>query len=238
MIVLVEVFEDLSTVYLVCGSDQSIITCKLIMNKELEHLWGEVSLTKEEQTEVVVDHKWLEELREVGKNCLVGKLALNKRVNMEVMKTYGNSPLECLLGRWGPGNFKGNEKPNEVNLQWCPFWVQIHGLLLGLMSGKIGTILGESIGDVEEINADEEQMAWGRYLRVRVAINISKPLKRGSTIAVEGKGNTLAIFKYEKLPDFCYVCGCLDYQELKCDEVITVKKQEGSKERIRSMDEH
>ena len=42
------------------------------------------------------------------------------------------------------------------------------------MIGKICTVLGESIGDVDEIDTDEEQMAWGRYLRVRVAINISR----------------------------------------------------------------
>ncbi|XWS59046.1 hypothetical protein CRYUN_Cryun08bG0087600 [Craigia yunnanensis] len=54
-------------------------------------------------------------------------------------------------------------KPDEVNLTWCPFWVQIHRLPLGLMTGKIGTVLGELIGDVEEIDAEEEQIAWGHF---------------------------------------------------------------------------
>ncbi|XWS60869.1 hypothetical protein CRYUN_Cryun07bG0074700 [Craigia yunnanensis] len=56
------------------------------MNEELEHLWEELSLTEEEQNEVVVKNDWLEEAKRVGKNFLVGKLMLNKRVNVEVMK--------------------------------------------------------------------------------------------------------------------------------------------------------
>ena len=50
-----------------------------MMNEELEHLWGKLSLM-----EVVVEQDWIEE--EVGRNCLIGKSVLNRRVNMEVMK--------------------------------------------------------------------------------------------------------------------------------------------------------
>ena len=35
---------------------------------------------------MVVEKDWFEEVRKVRKNCLVGKLVLNKRVNVEVMK--------------------------------------------------------------------------------------------------------------------------------------------------------
>ena len=209
-----------------------------MMNEELEQMWGKLSLTEAEQTEVVLDEEWLEEVKEVERNCLVGKLVLNRRINLEVMKnvlssiwklSYGMSIREVgcrlfifhfeenlekervlLRQPWSfnkslqvLGNFEGHEKPEEVKLQWCPFRVQIHGLPLGLMTAKIGTVLGESIGDVEEVDVDEEQMAWGCYLCVRVAINISKPLKTGRKIAVEGKDSMLAVFKYEKLFDFC-----------------------------------
>ena len=52
------------------------------MTDELENLWGKLSLTEEELTEVCVEQDWLEEIKEVGKNCLIGKLLLNKRVNI------------------------------------------------------------------------------------------------------------------------------------------------------------
>ncbi|XWS46765.1 hypothetical protein CRYUN_Cryun14cG0096100 [Craigia yunnanensis] len=56
------------------------------MTDELENLWGKLSLTEEELTEVVIEQDWIVEAKEVRKNCLIGKLLLNKRVNMEAMK--------------------------------------------------------------------------------------------------------------------------------------------------------
>ena len=90
----------------------------------------------------------------------------------------------------------------------------------GLMTGKIGTILGESIGEVEEVDMEGEQMAWGRYLRLRVVVNITKPLKRGSKLAVASQGSVIVVFKYERLLDFYYICGRLDHQELDYDDVV------------------
>ena len=78
---------------------------------------------------------------------------------------------------------------------------------------KIRAVLGEFIGDVEEVETDNDQDAWGRYLKVRVSLNVSKPLKRGKMIPVAGGGKTLATFRYERLSDICYVCGRMDHQD-------------------------
>ena len=50
--------------------------------------------------------------------------------------------------------------PSQVRLTWsgARFWVQIHGLQLGLMNEKVGTILGEAIGDVN--------MEWCSFLGI------------------------------------------------------------------------
>ena len=53
--------------------------------------------------------------------------------------------------------------------------------------------------------------------------NITKPLKKGSKVAVAGQGSKLAIFKYKRISNFCYVCGCLNHPELDCDEVDCLK---------------
>ena len=96
-------------------------------------------------------------------------------------------------------------------MDWCPFRVQIHGLPLGVMNEKIGVLFGDALRDVEEVETDDAQIAWEKHLIVRVSINVMKPLKRGKMILVERNGKVLAMFRYERLPDFCYVCGRLDH---------------------------
>ena len=56
------------------------------MNEDLEKMWEKLSLTEAEQVEVVVEGNWLDEAREAGKHCLIGRLVLNKRVNLDAMK--------------------------------------------------------------------------------------------------------------------------------------------------------
>ena len=64
-----------------------------------------------------------------------------------------------------------------------------------------------------------------------VSINIYKPLKQGNEIAVTRGGSVLEIFKYERLLDFCYICGQLDHQELECDELVRLRKVWGKAKR-------
>ena len=37
--------------------------------------------------------------------------------------------------------FNGMSSSEEVNMDWCQFWVQVHGLLLGLMNEKLELLL-------------------------------------------------------------------------------------------------
>ena len=96
------------------------------------------------------------------------------------------------------------------------FRIQIHGLPLGLMMEKIGIVLGEVMGDIVEVETSDDKLAWGKWMRVRVIIDIKKPIKRGKIIIGADGKKFLALFKYERLPDFCYICGKLDHQELDC----------------------
>ena len=146
---------------------------------------------------------------------------------MEKKRVFVRQPWSFNKSLLVLANFEEHTKLEEVLLQWCPFRVQIHRLPLGLMTEKIGIILGETIGEVEEVDVEEGQMVWGRYLRVRVVINIKKPLKKGSKITIPGGDTVIAVIKYEKLPDFCYMCGCLDHQENDCDKVVSLLNEGG-----------
>ena len=230
------------------------------MSESLEELWSRLSLTEEEQNEVVVEKEWIDEASVVGKKCLLGKILLSRAVNIEAMRNvflkiwrlksdlsirevgdrlfllhfedelekdrvFQKQPWSFNKSLIVLNEFDGLTHPNTVNMEWCTFSVQIHGLPLDMMNERIGVVLGESIGDVEEMECDPKMVAWGRYLKVRVSINTSKSLRRGKMLSVPGGSKVLAMFRYEHLPDFCYVCGRLDHLEQDCDVVVRLKKE-------------
>jgi hypothetical protein len=53
---------------------------------------------------------------------------------------------------------------------------------------------------------DEDGTAFGRYIHIKVKLDIRKPLMRGVTIQLDEKGEKTAwcLLEYEFLPDFCY----------------------------------
>lgn len=109
----------------------------------------------------------------------------------------------------------GNEKIADLSLNEVPFWVQVHGLEIQLLTRYVGELLGNKIGRVIEVDCSANSIAWVRCLRVRVLLNVSRPLVRGTKIDFNGNVSVV-IFRYEKLSDFCYICGKLDHIEKDC----------------------
>jgi hypothetical protein len=61
-------------------------------------------------------------------------------------------------------------------------------------------------------------------LRIRVKLDLDKPLTRVVYVLV-GNGNREAFrVKYEKLPKFCAVCGLLGHIESECADGMHDKK--------------
>ncbi|KAK3198820.1 hypothetical protein Dsin_022235 [Dipteronia sinensis] len=57
----------------------------------------------------------------------------------------------------------------------------------------------------------------GKFMRVRVRINIKKPLKRWLRVDVLGDGSeTVMVLRYERLPNHCFKCGMVDHVTNVC----------------------
>jgi hypothetical protein len=67
------------------------------------------------------------------------------------------------------------------------FWVCMFNLPLACMSKEMGKRIGASVGTVEEVDVDEDGVGWGEYLRVRITLDLSKPLSRGCFIKIRDK---------------------------------------------------
>ncbi|KAL0431280.1 UNVERIFIED_CONTAM: hypothetical protein Sradi_0754000 [Sesamum radiatum] len=99
------------------------------------------------------------------------------------------------------------ENPMQVDLNWCEFYVHIHDLPLSKMNLEIATHVGIKIGRFIGMEDDEAGRAWGASLRIRVALNVNNLLRRALKLRTTGGDEQVVHFTYERLPNFCYLCG-------------------------------
>lgn len=74
--------------------------------------------------------------------------------------------------------------PKAVNFSYEPFWVQLHNIPLAGMIKEYGELIAFGIGKVLTVEVDHEGKGWGRCLRVRMEVDITKPLARGRWLRV------------------------------------------------------
>lgn len=104
--------------------------------------------------------------------------------------------------------FNGLTPPTQISFAQAAFWVRMYNLPLACMSTDIGLKIGSSVGVVEDVDVVDDGVGWGEFLRVRICLDLSKPLARGRMLKLRGDSVWVA-FQYEKLPKFCFRCGVI-----------------------------
>jgi hypothetical protein len=102
--------------------------------------------------------------------------------------------------------FDGSIPISQMQFTHSPFWVQVHEMPLLLMTKGIGEKIRMSLGRLVDVDVARDGIGWGRCLRIRMVINLTKPLDRGRALTLAGKSYWV-IFKYEKLSSLCFECG-------------------------------
>ena len=86
------------------------------------------------------------------------------------------------------------------------------------MTEEVGKDLGSKLG----IYIDLDRRSWlseqAKFMRIRVDIPIDKPLRRGANVVNSNGDKFWVIFKYERLPNFCFLCGILGHDEKHCSD--------------------
>ncbi|TXG48338.1 hypothetical protein EZV62_027632 [Acer yangbiense] len=168
--------------------------------------------------------------------CLVGKVLSGKKVNREAFKglieqiwnPYGQVEVELVGDNLFVFYFNKCEDRNRV-WQRGPWHFGNNLIVLekpireGNISRRLAKWLTEQIGEVVKIPYESRE-CWGKYPRVKVRIDISKPQKRWLLLKLTTSDEVImVVLKYERLPEFCYACGkighgmkeCLDEEEMK-----------------------
>lgn len=117
-----------------------------------------------------------------------------------------------------------------ISLNHVDFWVQCHNLPIGFMSELVGKYLGNYIGEFLDYDPSNNACVWRPYMRLRVRVDVTKPLKKNRRVRMEGEDWCIVCFKYEKLTTFCFVCGLLGHMEQNCEELFAKEVDDGVRE--------
>nr|XP_020172955.1 uncharacterized protein LOC109758507 [Aegilops tauschii subsp. strangulata] len=138
-----------------------------------------------------------------------------------------------------------SKRPEDYNHNNIPIWVRVYNLPLGMMTEESAEDIGNIIGEFVEADTGADGIAIGKFLRIKIRMQIDRPIMRGFTLdggeesaEVHDKGKVASErgeeeedrdwckFEYEYLPDFYYTCGIIGHGEKDCS--IKLKKGERS----------
>lgn len=106
-------------------------------------------------------------------------------------------------------------KPENQELTRLPIVARVSNLSLPNRSEHVARLLGNSLGWFAEIPKESDSF-YTPYFRIKIMVDVSKPLKRGVTFqGVDGSKQWLPV-AYERLPTYCFLCGILGHGDVNC----------------------
>ncbi|KAK2995023.1 hypothetical protein RJ640_012263 [Escallonia rubra] len=106
---------------------------------------------------------------------------------------------------------------DEIDFSKSPFWIRILGLPPILITKSNAEKIGSKIGKVLEIDFTADgKIAWLRFFRIQVMLDITKPLFTGFTRYKDSISVSWTRLQYERLPDFCFTCGRMGHTNRGC----------------------
>lgn len=109
----------------------------------------------------------------------------------------------------------------QIHFTTTQFWLWLHDLPIFACNATMSHAIYGKLGEVIEVDSDENGDTWGNYMWVQVCLNITKPLLQGKNLSVGGRQNYWISFPYERLLNFCYSCSKLGHGFKECAERLS-----------------
>ena len=101
------------------------------------------------------------------------------------------------------------------------------GCSFDMVSPTVVTEVGGKLGNVEDVERRRNPNDQNFFMRVKVALPIPKPLRRGAYLASADGERTWCKFKYERLPLFYHYYGMLGHDLWHCAKHFVATKHNG-----------
>lgn len=213
-----------------------LVNLDLIFNEDEDYVASDVTLVGKLITMKSVNSSAINAVLQTTWNFGLNVSFKSLRQNT-VSCTFKYAEDKQRIERAGPWSVKGHLlnlqhwdpslSLNEVDFSVCKIWVQIHNLPPNRLNIENLQRIGKLLGDHFEIDESHLHSGMSRFVRIRVAINVTRALKPGCFISRETGARLWIAFKYERISDFCYSCGKLTCTVSACPE----PKQESSADR-------
>ncbi|KAE8788264.1 hypothetical protein D1007_37659 [Hordeum vulgare] len=113
--------------------------------------------------------------------------------------------------------FDADISPVDVVFDRLAIWARITKLPTRLMRAARGIEIAKPIGNVMRVETDDLGHCWGLYMRIRVEVDVQKPLLCYVTVILSRLQSSATYeVKYERLPLYCFSCGLLGHSALGC----------------------
>src|SRR5262249_28056474 len=118
-----------------------------------------------------------------------------------------------ILKEWALG-----QRLEELQMNMTEMWVIIKGLPLNLLTREAAKMIGDrAFGGTNHVDMNPTTpINLKGYLRIKVPVDVSKPLVPGFSWRRAGKKDIFISFQYERLSDFYYSCGKLGHLQIAC----------------------
>ncbi|KAJ1434101.1 Zinc knuckle CX2CX4HX4C [Sesbania bispinosa] len=167
----------------------------------------------------VLNKAWglLEDLNisDLGPNIFL----FNFKEEREAKRVLEDGPwfvMGCLLSlqKWIP-----EVSVFEVDYAYVGFWVQLCGIPLELMNSSNAIRVAKFLGDMVTVeNPFVNGQLLRSFMRVKVLINVKKPIIIGFWLPRKDLPRTWIFVKYERLQGFCFHSGILGHDYRKCNK--------------------
>ncbi|KAK0585714.1 hypothetical protein LWI29_032918 [Acer saccharum] len=122
-----------------------------------------------------------------------------------------------VVQKWRP-----NFIPGEDAIQKMPVWVRLSKLPMEWIEVELLRNIGGMLGNTIKVDPITESQARGRFARICVEIDITKPLQ--SSLNVEDR---VVMVEYESLGLLCFKCGKVGHYKDTCREGLVPQSDQG-----------
>ncbi|KAL4285777.1 hypothetical protein AHAS_Ahas19G0020100 [Arachis hypogaea] len=176
----------------------------LALKRRLETMWG-----KNGSIDVI----------DLGNDFFLVKFYNMEDLDFALMEGPWKILDHYLTIRWWKPEFN----PLTATIDTLATWIRLPGLAIEYYNRTILEKIGNIVGRTMKIDMTTENISRGKYARICVEIDLSKPLV--SQYQINGITH---LVEYEGLHMVCFNCGCFGHEKSSCPSLRSQEKPEAS----------